>query len=239
MTLYAVISDIHANYPALEAVADDARETAQHEGDGDVRFVCLGDVVDYGPQPNECMAWVRENVSIIIQGNHDRDVAAPLHEPPQGIDPKYWPITLWTSMHLNSDHKDAIRTWKPKRVTPPGLEAFTLLHSSPSILAFLGYPKTQGPLSRSLFVGTHRGPASLGELAGPQSRRCGLLQASRLWFLSHAFSQANRTLSLRKTAAEATIICADPPKCMPGGPPSDRVSRAGSGLHRARRSCPL
>ena len=59
-----VISDIHANLTALEAVLADA---------GDVDAVwCLGDVVGYGPDPNECVARIRGlNHLICIVGNHD------------------------------------------------------------------------------------------------------------------------------------------------------------------------
>ena len=81
-TLYAVLSDIHANYQALLAVARDARALARREDDGRVEFISLGDVVDYGPQPNECVAWVRRYASVTVQGNHDRVAAESLITPP-------------------------------------------------------------------------------------------------------------------------------------------------------------
>ncbi len=71
MTLYAVFSDIHANFTALCAAADDARKAAKSLND-ELFFLCLGDVVDYGPQPNECMQWIREQkdrVLAVVQGN--------------------------------------------------------------------------------------------------------------------------------------------------------------------------
>jgi putative phosphoesterase len=58
-----IISDIHANLAALQAVL--AAET-----DPDLT-VCLGDLVDYGPQPAECVALVRANAQIVVMGNHD------------------------------------------------------------------------------------------------------------------------------------------------------------------------
>lgn len=59
-----VISDIHANLTALEAVLADA---------GDVDAVwCLGDVVGYGPDPNECIARLTSLPNLVcLQGNHD------------------------------------------------------------------------------------------------------------------------------------------------------------------------
>ena len=61
----AVISDIHANLHALEAVL------AAIDADGVDELWCLGDLVGYGPRPNECVALVRERTSICLAGNHD------------------------------------------------------------------------------------------------------------------------------------------------------------------------
>jgi putative phosphoesterase len=60
-----VVSDIHGNWPALEAVA-----AVPHDA-----IVCLGDIVGYGPQPGECLRWLRANGAEIVQGNHDRALA--------------------------------------------------------------------------------------------------------------------------------------------------------------------
>lgn len=60
-----VVSDIHGNWPALEAVA-----AVPHDA-----VVCLGDVVGYGPQPAVCLRWLRESGAHIVQGNHDRALA--------------------------------------------------------------------------------------------------------------------------------------------------------------------
>ena len=130
--LYAVISDIHANYQALLAVEEDAQNVAQEERLGQPVFVCLGDVVDFGPQPNECMAWVRQRADVTVQGNHDAAAADGLHIPPihHDINRDYWPITLWTRKALTDDHKHTIREWKPTRRAPSGLKEFTLFHAS-------------------------------------------------------------------------------------------------------------
>jgi diadenosine tetraphosphatase ApaH/serine/threonine PP2A family protein phosphatase len=61
----AVVSDIHANLPALEAVLAAVDEEAPDE------VWCLGDVVGYGPHPNECCAVVRERAGLCLAGNHD------------------------------------------------------------------------------------------------------------------------------------------------------------------------
>jgi len=61
----AVISDIHANLHALESVL--AAIDAEHVDE----LWCLGDIVGYGPRPNECVALVRGRASICLAGNHD------------------------------------------------------------------------------------------------------------------------------------------------------------------------
>ena len=68
----AVLSDIHANRHALEAVLDDVRRTGARE------LWCLGDLVGYGADPNDCVALVREHVSVCIAGNHDLAVTGEL-----------------------------------------------------------------------------------------------------------------------------------------------------------------
>jgi predicted phosphodiesterase len=62
-----ILSDLHANIYALEAIW--AREK-----DCDL-ILCAGDLVDYGPFPRETLAWVREHEVVCVQGNHDARVA--------------------------------------------------------------------------------------------------------------------------------------------------------------------
>jgi len=59
-----VMSDIHANLAALEAVLDDAPDFDE--------LWCLGDLVGYGPRPNECIERVRTLPHTSLAGNHDR-----------------------------------------------------------------------------------------------------------------------------------------------------------------------
>ncbi|MGN0854714.1 MAG: metallophosphoesterase family protein [Kiritimatiellia bacterium] len=67
---YAILSDIHANLDALDAVLADAR--AQGAG----QIVCLGDIVGYGPCPAEALARIRAVCTQVIAGNHDDAVSA-------------------------------------------------------------------------------------------------------------------------------------------------------------------
>jgi predicted phosphodiesterase len=61
----AVVSDIHSNLHALEAVLAAIDEDAPDE------LWCLGDLVGYGPRPNECCAAVAERADVCLAGNHD------------------------------------------------------------------------------------------------------------------------------------------------------------------------
>jgi diadenosine tetraphosphatase ApaH/serine/threonine PP2A family protein phosphatase len=61
----AIFSDIHSNLPALEAILADVRNAGIEES------WCLGDVVGYGAQPDDCADLVREHCSLCLVGNHD------------------------------------------------------------------------------------------------------------------------------------------------------------------------
>ncbi|WP_049985518.1 metallophosphoesterase family protein [Halobellus rufus] len=71
----AVISDVHANKVALDAVFDDLAASGA-DGDAPDAIVCAGDVVGYNPWPAECVAAVREREIPTVMGNHDRAVSA-------------------------------------------------------------------------------------------------------------------------------------------------------------------
>jgi diadenosine tetraphosphatase ApaH/serine/threonine PP2A family protein phosphatase len=68
----AILSDIHANLPAFEAVLEDVEETSPDE------VWCLGDVVGYGAQPDECAALAAERCGLCLVGNHDLAVIGAL-----------------------------------------------------------------------------------------------------------------------------------------------------------------
>jgi diadenosine tetraphosphatase ApaH/serine/threonine PP2A family protein phosphatase len=64
----AVISDVHGNWHALEAVLEEIEREAPDE------LWCLGDLVGYGPRPNPCCAAVERRAAICLAGNHDLGV---------------------------------------------------------------------------------------------------------------------------------------------------------------------
>jgi len=62
-----ILSDIHANWPALEAIL-----SAEKPYD---RCLFLGDVVDYGPFPKECITFLMNEMNVGVLGNHDNAIA--------------------------------------------------------------------------------------------------------------------------------------------------------------------
>lgn len=62
----AIISDIHGNLEALEAVLEDVK------AQGVAEIYCLGDIIGYGPNPRECIDLVIENTRVCLLGNHDQ-----------------------------------------------------------------------------------------------------------------------------------------------------------------------
>jgi len=66
VTIWAFVSDIHGNLPALQ------RAEGLAVAQGATRFVCLGDVIGRG-EPDRCVEWVRDQADIAIVGNRDLD----------------------------------------------------------------------------------------------------------------------------------------------------------------------
>ncbi|MGH8246081.1 MAG: metallophosphoesterase family protein [Gammaproteobacteria bacterium] len=114
-----VISDIHANYTALEAVLADA-------GDAD-EIWCLGDLVGYGPDPNAAIEQVRELPQLTcLLGNHDVAVIGKM--PFETFNGDARRSLTWTERVLTADNMDFLRSL-PASVKVRG-EA-TLAHGSP------------------------------------------------------------------------------------------------------------
>lgn len=90
--LRAIISDIHGNLEALEAVLADIRA----QGISDI--YCLGDIIGYGPNPRECIDLVMQHCQVTILGNHDQ---AALFDP-EGFNAGAERAIFWTRSMLES-----------------------------------------------------------------------------------------------------------------------------------------
>ena len=96
---YLVLTDIHANLEALDTCLADARAR------GYERTLVLGDVVGYGPDPNEVIERIQALEPVaIVRGNHDK-VACGI-ERPEGFNVVAKNAALWTLAALTPDHRD-------------------------------------------------------------------------------------------------------------------------------------
>ena len=116
---YAVFSDVHGNLEALEAVLADA---ARHAPD---MYVCLGDVVGYGPDPNECVSRVRALGGGVSAGNHD--LAAIGAADLETFSPLARIAIEWTASVLSHDSRQFLASLPLRLETP----AFLAVHGSP------------------------------------------------------------------------------------------------------------
>lgn len=101
MSLYAVVSDVHGNLDALEAVLGEA------ESAGVDAVWCLGDVVDYGPSPGECVDLVRARCAVVLRGNHDLAVTGQTSL--RAFNPWAAQCAIWSSDQLREDQHAWLR----------------------------------------------------------------------------------------------------------------------------------
>lgn len=116
---YLILSDIHANWQALEAVLADA------EGKYDQILNC-GDIVGYGPDPNRVTEWCRTNTPVVIRGNHDKACSGVMNL--EWFNDTAKSAALWTQQELTPENLEWLRRL-PKG--PFTCQSFQLFHGSP------------------------------------------------------------------------------------------------------------
>lgn len=114
-----VVSDIHANVAALEAVL---RHADAHGGVH--RVWCIGDTVGYGPQPSTVIARLRELDTLWVAGNHERAATGAMST--ADFNPDAAAAAEWTGAHL-SDEEKAFLDALPEVIE---CDDFTLVHGS-------------------------------------------------------------------------------------------------------------
>ncbi len=95
---WAILSDVHGNQEALQAVIEDLRR------EGAERIAYLGDAVGYGANPNECLRLLRELAELMVAGNHDYGAV-------DLTDVSYFnsaakAAVLWTGRQLSEESRD-------------------------------------------------------------------------------------------------------------------------------------
>jgi predicted phosphodiesterase len=123
----AILSDIHANLEAMEAVLADARERDC------THFICLGDVVGYNANPRECVALVQKMGCPVVKGNHDEQ--ATLAESSRGFNPLAEAAINWTREHLTIEDKE----WLRALPLIQQVHGFTIVHASLDMPEQWGY----------------------------------------------------------------------------------------------------
>jgi predicted phosphodiesterase len=117
---YGVVSDIHANVDALQSVL---REL---DGLGMDTLVCLGDIVGYGPSPNETCDLLRERGCIAIAGNHDE--AAVSETSADSFNTLARKAIAWTREQLTQSNREYLRSL-PREYR---FEDFAIVHGAPA-----------------------------------------------------------------------------------------------------------
>jgi predicted phosphodiesterase len=117
---YLILSDIHANWQALEAVLADAQGAFD-------QIICCGDLVGYGGDPNRVVDWCRENVQALVRGNHDK-VCCGIDDP-EWFNPVARCAAVWTIAELTEENREYLRSM-PKGPVP--VNGYSILHGSPA-----------------------------------------------------------------------------------------------------------
>ena len=116
----AILSDIHGNLEALKSVIRDAK------GRGVDKFICLGDIVGYGPEPVECLALIRSMNCPVIKGNHDQDAST--NRPLDHLHPDAIASLEWTRSQLSTPNRE----WLSKLPYSKRVGRFLISHASPN-----------------------------------------------------------------------------------------------------------
>ncbi len=119
-----IVSDIHANLPALNSVLN-------AEGSYD-KLIFLGDLVDYGPNPKECLKFVKENADFYVRGNHDNALGYNVDCNCMGTFREYSVTTrAWHKTLLDEDDIQLLRKMPVINKFEINKSSFYLSHASP------------------------------------------------------------------------------------------------------------
>lgn len=132
-----VLSDIHSNFEALKAVFDDVKEKNINPS----QIIINGDVVSLGPNPNECLEYLKTKKNIyFIQGNHDRYIINKDFLKPDTFSYykfKNLPIDFinqleWTFNQLSDNDMQFIKSWTRNYLFTENNKSFYITHGLPN-----------------------------------------------------------------------------------------------------------
>jgi diadenosine tetraphosphatase ApaH/serine/threonine PP2A family protein phosphatase len=113
MARYGLLADVHANLAALRAVLG---RLERERLDG---LVCAGDLVGYGPSPNECVELLSRRGVLCVAGNHDLIASGRLDDASAGRTARR--SLVWTRAHLSDEVRDRLAALPLTAVTPDGV----------------------------------------------------------------------------------------------------------------------
>jgi len=137
MHCLAILSDVHSNLPAVEAVLDDLDRGGRVYD----QIIVNGDMVSLGPYPHECVQLLRGRANLVfIKGNNDRYISSKVYEQTnafhrdlfQSLPPAYVDNLRWTASQLSQDDLALIRTWRSHYVVTLGSFEVSIAHGTPT-----------------------------------------------------------------------------------------------------------
>ncbi|HLW82717.1 MAG TPA: metallophosphoesterase family protein [Candidatus Acidoferrales bacterium] len=153
---FLILSDVHANLTALEAALSESKGKWE-------KAVCLGDVVGYGPDPNEVVERIRNLGAVTIRGNHDK-VGSGLTSA-EDFNPVARAAAMWTRERLRPENRTYLEQLP---LGPVSVDGFSMVHGAihdedeyvvapaqaleslleaPSQITFFGHTHLQGGFS--------------------------------------------------------------------------------------------
>jgi predicted phosphodiesterase len=167
---YGVLADIHANPFAL-AAALTTLEAARVD-----RFLCLGDIVGFGPHPNECVRRIAELDAVTVAGNHD--LIAVGRRSPDGAGALARRSLEWTRERLEPASRRFLEGLPVAALPEPGIvmthgalgDPGTYVRGPREALAQLARLRSEHPGARLLLVGHTHHPMAVGESTGTLAR---------------------------------------------------------------------
>ena len=231
----ALISDIHSNLEALNAVLADI---AAHDVEA---IYCLGDVVGYGPNPRECLELVMQRCQVCVLGNHDQ---AALWDPRE-FNPTAEKAAFWTRKQLDAP----IRNREAAELRWEYLAERPLKHKDKDFLLVHGSPRN--PLNEYIFPEDIYNQRKMNTLFGLVERCCfhshthnpGIF-TDKMEFYAPEDVDYRYKLEARKTLPQrvkSRVVASESQRSpqVPTLTPAGRVTGAGTPLPTAYSSMPL
>ncbi|SVC29599.1 uncharacterized protein METZ01_LOCUS282453, partial [marine metagenome] len=128
---YIIFSDVHSNLEAVKAFCQ-VIESIDHD-----KKVCLGDIVGYNADPNIVVEWIRDEIDLVLAGNHDYAVLEKTDT--SYFNPAAYQACAWTRSALKNNNKEFLSTLPVKKEE----DGIYWVHSSPFEPAEWHYVSTE------------------------------------------------------------------------------------------------